>query len=222
MNYNIPLETVITIDGPAGSGKTSVAKRVASKLGYSYIDTGAMYRRIAYKIWKKGVDVNDIKTIKKILMKTKLTLKKGEFYLDNKKVKSSIIRKPVISEIASKIASYPEVRKFLIRIQRKLAEKGSVVIEGRDIGTVVFPNARFKFFLDATISERARRRYLQLRQKFNVSLNKLEKEITQRDKRDKKRKCSPLRKAKDAFYIDTTNIPLRDVVRIIINKVEID
>lgn len=187
---------IISIDGTAGSGKSTLAQALAKKLGYKYLDTGAMYRYITYKALQNGVKSN--KELIKLAQKTKITLKK---------IKSAKIRLPEVSNNVSRIAAIRGVRKVMVKHQRILGEKGGIIVEGRDIGTVVFPEADVKFFLVAEVEERAKRRFQELSQKgIKVFEKDVEKNIIKRDTKDSSRKISPLKPAKDAIVIDTTKL----------------
>ncbi len=213
---------IIAIDGPAGSGKSTVAKLVAKELGFSYIDTGAMYRAVAYKVLKDNIPLEKAPHIlDKIDIKLVETEDGIKVFLDGEDI-SDKIRTEEVGKVASQIAKIPQVRKKLVELQRKLAlEKENAVLEGRDIGTVVFPDADLKIFLTASAEERARRRYLQLKEKgLNPSYEEILKSIIDRDKNDTERKDSPLKPAEDAIIIDTTDKSIDQVVNLIINKVK--
>ena len=208
---------IITIDGPAGAGKSTVAKNLASKLNFIYIDTGAMYRALALKLINSGINPDDKEKVLELLENTSIELiptrEGNKVILDGEDV-SDKIRTEEIGKITSKIAVYTEVRQYLVKLQRKLGEKyGNVVIEGRDTGTVIFPDAEIKLFLTASLKERAKRRKKQLEDKgLKIDLNKLIKDIEERDKRDMSRKDTPLKPAKDAIIIDTTDLSLEKVL----------
>ncbi len=212
---------IIAIDGPVGSGKSTIAKLVAQKLGFTYIDTGAMYRAVALKIIKTKTPLK-VSEIVKMMENTKIDLVQTEeglkVYLDGEDVTEEI-RTEDVAKLASQIARYGEIRKRLVQFQRKLGERaGNVVIEGRDTGTVIFPNAELKIYLTASPEERARRRYEQLKEKgFNVPFEHLVEKIRERDKMDMERKESPLKPAEDSVIIDTTDKTIDEVVEIIIN-----
>jgi len=215
---------VITIDGPAGAGKTSIAKIVSRKLGYNYIDTGAMYRAISWKAFRKKIDLKAKKDLIKMVKDTKIELKNRaemvRVYLDGKDVTNKI-RSKRLAEGASILATIPEVRKELMKIQRRLGSSGGIVMEGRDIGTVVFPQADYKFYLDASIKERALRRYRELKAKGEEGeLAELEKAIRSRDKRDRTRRVAPLKIAPDAIVIDSTDMSKKEVVDFILKRIQ--
>ncbi|MGQ9705884.1 MAG: (d)CMP kinase [bacterium] len=215
---------IVAIDGPAGVGKTTVAKKVADELGIYHIDTGAMYRALALVATKKGVDVSDEDRVKKMLIDIKLDyipLKdRFELYINGDEV-SDRIRTKNITKASSDISVYKSVREYMVSLQRELGEKYDVVMEGRDIGTVVFPNAKVKIFLTASLLERTRRRmkqdgifYSALEFKKNMD------DIKKRDENDAKRAFAPLRPAPDAKIIDTTCLSFDEVVNIVIEGVK--
>ncbi len=216
---------IIAIDGPAGSGKSTIAKMLAKKLGYTYIDTGAMYRAVALKIKKLEINPEDLDKVLEIMEKTSIDLKPDEngvkVFLDGKDV-SKEIRTEEIGKIASKIARYPQVRKILVQMQRELGKKAkNVVIEGRDTGTVIFPDADIKFFFTASPEIRAERRYKELKEKgLDVSYDKILKEVKERDYLDTTRKDSPLKPAEDAIIIDTSNKSLNEVLQEVLEIVK--
>lgn len=214
---------IITIDGPAGAGKGTVAKLLAKELGFPYLDTGAMYRAVALAVKKNHTDSDNYIELKELLNRTKIDLNKPtsekfEIYLNGEDVTDSI-RSQEISSFSSKIATKQIVREYLVQLQRNICKSGNIVVEGRDIGTYVFPEAEYKFFLDATPEERAKRRYKQLRESGkNITIKEISNEITKRDKQDTKRKESPLHPAKNAVIIDTTNLGINEVVGKILEK----
>lgn len=217
MNNNIS----IAIDGPAGAGKSTVAKIIAERLRFEYIDTGAMYRAFTFKVLERGISVNDIGSIIQELDNTTIDFTNNHIYLDGEIVDKQI-RENRISNNVSDIAKIKEVRAGMVKIQQKIAKNKSIVMDGRDIGTVVLPNAEYKFFLSASLKERARRRYKELIEKGekNLTLDKIEKEIERRDIIDSNREISPLVKSKDAYEIDTTNKTIDECVEEIINIIE--
>jgi cytidylate kinase len=201
----------IAIDGPAGAGKSTVAKNISKALGIVYLDTGAMYRAVALKAIRSGIDTTDAdrlgEMVKDIDIKVKYINNEQHIYLDGEDV-SSLIRTPEVSIGASNVAVIPAVRIKLVEIQRKIAQESNVVMDGRDIGTYVLPNAKYKFFVTASIEERAHRRYMELKEKGadDVSLEEVAKDIAYRDKNDSSRAFAPLMKAADAIEIDTTGL----------------
>ena len=215
---------VISIDGPAGAGKTTIAKIVSRKLGYNYIDTGGMYRAISWKAFRKKIDLKAKIELINMVRNTKIELKNRagtvRIHLDGKDV-TNRIRSKRVTEEASILATIPEVRKELVKIQRRLGCSGGIVVEGRDIGTVVFPKADYKFYLDASIKERALRRYKELKARGEKGdLAELEKAIRSRDKRDRTRGVAPLKIAPDAIVIDSTDMSRKEVVEFILKKIQ--
>ena len=205
---------IIAIDGPAGSGKSTIAKLIAEDLGLVYLDTGAMYRLVTLKALNEGI-LGDFEKIKKMLNNLNIDIKENGFYLDNVDV-SDEIRKPIVSENVSDIAAIREVREKMVDLQRKFSESKNVILDGRDIGTVVFPNANVKIFLVADAKERANRRYKELVKKGeNVKIEEIYENILKRDEIDSTRKESPLKKAEDAIEVDTTKMTIEDVVKVV-------
>jgi cytidylate kinase len=201
---------IIAIDGPAGSGKSTIAKLIAEDLGLVYLDTGAMYRLVTLKALNDGI-LGNLDKIIKMLDDLRIDIKKNGFYLDDTNV-SEEIRKPVVSENVSDIAAIREVREKMVDLQRKFSESKNVILDGRDIGTVVFPNADVKIFLIADAKERANRRYRELVAKGeNVKIEEIYENILKRDKIDSTRKESPLKKADDAIEVDTTSKNIEEV-----------
>ncbi len=203
----------IAIDGPAGAGKSTVAKKVAQVLSIEYIDTGAMYRALTLKVLKLGLNPQSIEDVVNILENTSIDFRNNHIYLDNKEVDNEI-RSNIINKNVSYVAVIKEVRDGMVRIQQKMAETKSIIMDGRDIGTVVLPNSNFKFFITASVEERARRRYKELIEKGeqSISFEQIKKEIEQRDRIDSTRAISPLVQAEDAYLIDTTNKTIDECV----------
>lgn len=202
----------IAIDGPAGSGKSTIAKKLSEILDIDYIDTGAMYRAFALKILKCNIIINDISSLNKVLNSTIIDFKDNHIFLDGQIVDEEI-RKNEISAGASDVAKIFQVREKLVEIQRNISKDRSIIMDGRDIGSVVLPEAEFKFYITASIEERGKRRYKELIQKgYNVNLNEIIKEIEERDRADSTRKIAPLIKCKDAVEVDTTNKTIDEVI----------
>ena len=217
---------IIAIDGPAGSGKSTIAKLIAKDIGIVYLDTGAMYRLVTLKALNEGIlgngKLSDLGKIKKLLDNLNIDIKENGFYLDNVDV-SEEIRKPIISENVSDIAAIREVREKMVDLQRKFSKSKNVILDGRDIGTVVFPNADLKIFLVADAKERAKRRYKELVEKGeNVEIEEIYDNILKRDKIDSTRKESPLKKAKDAVEVDTTFKSIKEVKNEILKMINVN
>jgi len=202
----------IAIDGPSGAGKSTIAKAVANKLNIDYIDTGAMYRAVGYKMLQEGIDLTDIEGLQAMLDRTEIDFSQGNIYLDGEIV-NDYIRTPEISKQASDCSAIGIVRKKLVDLQQKMGESKSVIMDGRDIGTVVFPDAEFKFYITASAEERGRRRYEELLAKGqNVTFDQVLLDINTRDHNDSTREITPLRKAEDAIEVDTTKMDIAEVV----------
>ncbi|MFH1761976.1 MAG: (d)CMP kinase, partial [bacterium] len=207
---------VIAIDGPAGSGKTSTAKLLAKKLGILHIDTGAMYRAITLKALDLKIPVTEKKKVTAMAEVTNIIFKNTRgntsIFMDGKNI-SSAIRSQKVTDMVSEYCCIPGVRKLMVDIQRNYSKKSSIVMEGRDIGTIVFPNARYKFYMDASIKVRAiRRRKEMLAQGLAKPLKEIEQDIMARDRKDKGRKNSPLKKGRGAQLIDTTGLTIKGQV----------
>lgn len=207
----------IAIDGPAGAGKSSVAKKLAERLGYLYIDTGAMYRAITYQVICRDISLADSKALEAILEETELdfvtSLDKKQLIYCNGEDITEQIRMPQVSNLVSAVSALGIVRKSLVEKQQDLGLKYNIVMDGRDIGTVVLPNADFKFFLTASLEERTKRRLKELTDKgVEMSFEALAQEIASRDEKDSQREISPLVAASDALHIDTGALTLNEVV----------
>jgi cytidylate kinase len=210
---------IVAIDGPAGAGKSTLAKRVADKLGFVYINSGAMYRAIALWALRLGVAVSDMHRLEQLAKEASIELPPGEDrVLLNGEDVSEAIRDLKVSQAASKVSAIPAVRRALLRVQREVARKNSVVMEGRDIGSVVFPEAQVKIFLDADPIERARRRALELHG-HDGEMESIAAELRQRDQRDRTRAEAPLVQAPDAELVDTTGLSLDEVEEIVLKLV---
>lgn len=202
----------IAVDGPSGAGKSTIAKAVAKKLNIDYIDTGAMYRAVGYKMLQEGVALTDIEGLQTMLDNTEIDFSQGNIYLDGTIV-NDVIRTQEISKQASDCSAIGIVRKKLVDLQQKMGESKSVIMDGRDIGTVVFPDAEYKFYVTASAEERARRRYEELIAKGqDVNYDQVLIDINTRDHNDSTREITPLRKADDAIEVDTTEMGVEEVV----------
>lgn len=213
----------IAIDGPAAAGKSTVAKVVAKKLSYVYIDTGAMYRTITYAALERKVDIENEEKLMGVVKNVNIEFQQGEntqlVFLNGQDV-SEVIRTPEVTNRVSIVAKHRLVREEMVRRQQELAEKGGVVMDGRDIGTHVLPDAEVKIFMLASVEERAERRHLEnINKGFDSNLEQLKKEIAQRDKLDSEREVSPLKKADDALELDTTSLSIEEVVQKIMSIV---
>ena len=206
------MKNLITIDGPSGAGKGTVSKLLAKKLGYEYLDTGALYRAVAWKVKKEKADPDNEDSLKKILENINIDFKGDKVFIDGSDATSEI-RTNEIGELSSRVSAKPAVRAGLFSIQREIGLRGKVVIEGRDAGTVIFPEAENKFFLDAGLEERARRRFEELKGKTpGITMEKTIEDMKKRDLRDSSRENAPLMKTKDMIYIDSTNLTIEEVV----------
>jgi len=207
---------IVTIDGPSGAGKSTITRRLASELNYTYLDTGAMYRAVGLAIHREGVDLENPQALQALLVTIDLQLQANDgdirVFLNNEDV-SHAIRTPEMSMIASKVSANRLVREKLTELQRRIGEQGGIVAEGRDMGTVVFPDAAYKFFLDASPEERARRRVAQLKEKGqDVDFNDTLEQIIKRDRDDSNRALCPLKPANDAIIIDSSEMSIDEVV----------
>ncbi|AMV62078.1 Cytidylate kinase [Pediococcus damnosus] len=207
----------VAIDGPASAGKSTVAKLVATSFGYIYCDTGAMYRAVTLQAMHNKIALTDESKILTMLKQTKISFKPGEpvqhVFVNDSEVTEDI-RQPKITNSVSTVASLPSIRTELVERQREIAAKSSIVMDGRDIGTAVLPNAQVKIFLIASVDERAERRYKEnIAKGINTPLSQLKDEIETRDRKDSTRKTSPLTKAGDAIEVDTTSMTIEQVVK---------
>ncbi|MCG2712055.1 MAG: (d)CMP kinase [Candidatus Omnitrophica bacterium] len=208
---------IIAIDGPAGAGKSTIAKLLADKLGFLYVDTGAMYRALTLKVLRLNADFEDIEKLIEIAFDTNIRLKKSEGHnsivsLDGEDV-TALIRKPEVTNAVFHVASISLIRNLMVKFQREYAQSDSIVMEGRDIGTVVFPKAQRKFYLNAKVKVRALRRKLEFEQRgIKINIEDIVKQIEDRDSKDKTRDCGPLKRAEDAVYIDTSDMNIQEVV----------
>lgn len=210
---------VVAIDGPAGAGKSTIAKRLAARLGFTYIDTGAMYRAVALWGLRQGVDMGDMHRMEQLAIAAQIELAPGRIALNGEDI-TDAIRTAELSNGASKVSVIPGVRRALVAKQREMGERTSVVMEGRDIGTVVFPNADVKIFLDADPNERLRRRFEETKAKGEaVSESQLAAQMRERDQRDSTRADAPLSQAPDAIYLDSTAMSLDQVEEAILKIV---
>ena len=215
MGYNI------AIDGPAGAGKSTIAKKIAKELGYVYVDTGAMYRALAIHFLKKGLKPEDTEAIKNACNDAVVTLQYEDgvqqVYLNGENV-TSMLRQEAVGNMASVSSAIPEVRAQLLELQRDLAKAQDVVMDGRDIGTNILPNADVKVYLTASVEERARRRYKELQEKgVACNLEEIAHDIEERDTRDMNREIAPLRQAEDATFLDSSDMSIEEVVEAIVN-----
>lgn len=214
----------IAIDGPSATGKSTLAKALAKELSFIYIDTGAMYRAVGLYNIRKNIDLNNeddvVNTLKDISIDIKYIDKEQRIFLNGEDV-SNQIREEKVGTAASIVSTYKKVREVLVELQRSLANVQNVIMDGRDIGTVVLPNASLKIFLTASSEERTKRRYLELKEKGkDVSIEDVAKELKERDERDTKRANSPLTKAEDAILVDTTNMNIEKTIKHIKNLYE--
>ena len=221
-----PISGIVTIDGPAGVGKSTISRRVASRLGFTYLDTGAMYRAVAWYLKENKIDISNIGEIESALMRISLELLPAKHEDDdvgvllNGKDISSLIRTPEMSMLASSVSALSPVREKLTAMQREAGENGNIVAEGRDTGTVVFPNALYKFFLDASPAARTARRARQLKERGEtVDERKLLEMTIARDKQDRERAIAPLRKADDATLVDTTDLSVDQVLETVVKTI---
>ena len=212
---------VIAVDGPAGAGKSTIAKLIAEKLNINYIDTGAMYRAITYKCLQNNIDINNEEEVINIARACEIDFKDNNIYLNGDILKDEI-RTMEVSNNVSNVAKIKEVRYLMVDVQRNIGKVSSVILDGRDIGSYVFPNADYKFFLVATPEERGKRRYKELVNKgYDVNLEEIISDIIKRDEIDSNREFAPLVKADDAIEIDTTGKSINEVVQSVLSKINI-
>ncbi|MCQ2536072.1 MAG: (d)CMP kinase [Lachnospiraceae bacterium] len=214
----------VAIDGPAGAGKSTIAKRVAKENNFIYVDTGAMYRAIGLFIVRQGIDIHDKEAVEKAApdAKVSLTYENGEqvVVLNGENV-NGLIRTEEVSQAASVTSAYPVVRELLFEMQQTLAKENDVVMDGRDIGTVVLPNAQAKIYLTASVEERARRRFEEYKNKgMDVDIEELKKEIAQRDHQDMTREIAPLKQADDAVLVDSSDMNIDEVTKAIMDIIK--
>lgn len=207
----------IAIDGPAGAGKSTIAKIVAEALRFTYIDTGAMYRAVTYKAMKENIQLHDAEAVEKMLQETAITLKPSEqgqlVFVDGQDV-SQAIRSNEVTANVSEVAAHANIREILVEMQQKLAADGGVVMDGRDIATHVLKDAELKIYMSATVEERAHRRFLDNeRRGIPSTIESLQKEIALRDKLDSEREASPLIQAEDALFLDTTHLSIDEAAQ---------
>jgi len=214
----------IAIDGPAGAGKSTIAKIVAEKLGYTYIDTGAMYRAVTYKALKQNIELDDAKELEQMVLNTSIVLKPSEkgqlVFVDGEDV-SEVIRTNEVTANVSQVSAHPNIRQILVGKQQELAAAGGIVMDGRDIGTHVLKEAELKIFMSATVEERAKRRQIDNEKRgIPSSVEQLIEEIAHRDKLDSEREASPLIQAEDAIYLDTTELSIAEAAQAILQFAE--
>ena len=209
---------IIAIDGPAGSGKSTIAKLVALELGFEYLDTGAMYRMVTLRLVNKKISLEDIRSIEKELKNMKIDILNNRFFLNNVDVTDEI-RTPIVSENVSKVAKIKEIRYKMVELQREISKSKNTILDGRDIGSNVLPNAKYKFFLTADARKRAERRLLELNSKgdYSQSLEEVLADIEYRDKQDSERSNAPLVQVADAIGIDTSNISIEQTLEALLS-----
>jgi cytidylate kinase len=213
---------LITIDGPAGAGKTTVSRLLAGRLGYRYIDTGALYRAVAVLAHRRNISADDDSALGRLVQNLSLNFQLdagGQRLIANGEDITNLIRAPEISMLASSVSARPVVRAYLLRIQRELGRQKEAVFEGRDMGTVVFPEAEVKFFLSASATTRARRRFTEIQRDSSASLEEVERDLLRRDEQDRHRTLAPLKPAQDAIRIDSSELTIEQVVDMMLKHV---
>jgi len=225
MMQNIPKNLIIAIDGFSSSGKSTIAKDIAKSIQYKYLDTGSMYRALTYKILRDKIDIQDTEAVDKFLCNTKIDFRiiegNNQILLDGKPVEDKI-RGLDVANFVSEVSTIPAIRTFLVKLQQEIGKEGGIVVDGRDIGTVVFPNADVKFFISASLETRAKRRFEELKAKNNgkeTTLEDVEANLRKRDKIDSERKHSPLKVAEDAIMIDTEKFTKKEQLDYVIKKI---
>ena len=218
------MKQIVAIDGPSGSGKSTVAAMLATKLGYIHLDTGAMYRAVALAAALDNLPYDDARRLDELCEQIRIEMRRNEgvvsVYLNGQDVTEEI-RSPEMSLGSSAVSAVPEVRSHMVRLQREIGSSGGIVAEGRDMGTVVFPDTPAKFYLDASPEERARRRWLQLKEMgIEEAPEKVRREMDERDQNDTSREHSPLKKAEDAIIVDTTGMSIDQVIEKLADKVK--
>ena len=212
----------IAMDGPAGSGKSTIAQRLAEKLDYLYLNSGSMYRAMTLLSLREGEDPTNVPVLTKLAKSCRIDfIDNGKTTLLNGEDVSDFLRTPEIDRAIVNIAKVPEVRHEMVKQQRRIGEKGGIIVEGRDVTTVVFPDADLKFYINASVEERAKRRFAEQKAKgIETALEQVEQEIRERDQMDESREHSPLRTAEDAIVVDTTSMTINQAVNFVLNRVE--
>jgi CMP/dCMP kinase len=224
-NTQILKKLVIAIDGPAASGKSTTAKLVARELGYLYLDTGAMYRAMTLKVLEQNIDIGSEEEIVRIANETCINFERRDeqmrIFLDNRDVTKKI-RNQTVTAAVSAVSAIKRIREVMVREQRRMSAEGGIVVDGRDIGTVVFPSADLKIFMIADVKERARRRQKDLHNEgIDLPVDQIEFEITERDRKDSARHVSPLKQAADAIMVDTSTMTIDEQVKFIVNRARV-